>query len=74
VITINIGPIIFSVGHLMFRWYGLIVMLAIAAGAWAATRVARRKGLAEPALGDAILWVVLAGMLGAQMDSQTNHS
>ncbi len=43
-ITININPVIFSLGHLMFRWYGLIVVTAILAGAWLATREARRKG------------------------------
>jgi prolipoprotein diacylglyceryltransferase len=38
VITINIDPMIFRAGHLMVRWYGLIVMAAIAAGVWVASR------------------------------------
>jgi phosphatidylglycerol:prolipoprotein diacylglycerol transferase len=73
VITINIGPIIFSVGHLMFRWYGLIVMAAIGAGIWVASHEARRKGLAEADLGDAILWVLLAGILGARLFHVIDH-
>jgi phosphatidylglycerol:prolipoprotein diacylglycerol transferase len=73
VITINIDPIIFSVGHLMFRWYGLIVMAAIAAATWVATREARRKGLADADLGDAMLWVLLAGTVGARLFHVLDH-
>jgi copper chaperone CopZ len=73
VITINIDPIIFSVGHLMVRWYGLIVMAAIASGVWVAMHEARRKGLAEDDLGDAILWVIVAGILGARLFHVIDH-
>src|SRR5450759_3583040 len=64
---------IFSFGHLMFRWYGLIVMFAIGAGIWVASREARRKGLAEADLGDAILCVLLAGILGARLFHVIDH-
>jgi phosphatidylglycerol:prolipoprotein diacylglycerol transferase len=73
VITINIDPMIFRAGHLMVRWYGLIVMAAIAAGVWVASREAKRKGLAEDDLGDAILWVLLAGILGARLFHVIDH-
>jgi phosphatidylglycerol---prolipoprotein diacylglyceryl transferase len=73
VITINIDPMIFSFGHLMVRWYGLIVMAAIAAGVWVASREARRKGLAEADLGDAILWVIMAGLVGARLFHVIDH-
>src|SRR5450759_1038844 len=64
---------IFRAGHLMVRWYGLIVMAAIAAGVWVASREAKRKGLAEDYLGDAILWVLLAGILGARLFHVIDH-
>jgi len=72
-ITINIAPIIFSVGHFMFRWYGLIVMIAIGVGIVIATREARRKGLAENDLGDALVWLLIAGILGARLFHVIDH-
>ncbi len=61
-ITINIAPIIYSWGHLAFRWYALIVVAAILTGLWVRMREATRKGLAEADLSDAVLWIILAGL------------
>jgi len=72
-ITINIDPMILNFGHLMLRWYGLIVMSALGAGIWLSMREAKRKGLAEADLGDAILWVVVAGMIGARLFHVIDH-
>ncbi len=43
-ITISINPIIFSLGHFMVRWYGLIVLTAIGIAVWLTAREAERKG------------------------------
>ncbi len=72
-ITINIDPIIFSIGHFMIRWYGLIAMIAIGVGLVIATREARRKGLAENDLGDALVWLLIAGILGARLFHVIDH-
>ena len=37
-ITISIDPVIFSVGHIMIRWYSVIVTFAIVVGVWIAWR------------------------------------
>jgi len=44
---ISIDPVIFSIGHFMIRWYGLIVGTAIGVGVSVASREAKRKGLGE---------------------------
>src|SRR5665811_2398959 len=41
---------IFRAGHLMVRWYGLIVMAAIAAGVWVASREATQTPAAMAAI------------------------
>jgi phosphatidylglycerol:prolipoprotein diacylglycerol transferase len=72
-VTINVDPIIFRVGHFMVRWYGLIAMVAIIAGIVIALREARRKGLRENDLGDAIVWLLVAGILGARLFHVIDH-
>jgi len=54
-ITISIDPIIFSIGHLMVRWYSLIVTFAIVVGVWMTWREAKRKGLDEKHFGVPLL-------------------
>jgi len=72
-ITISIDPVIFSIGHLMLRWYGIIVSVAIGAGIWLAAREAERKGFAKEEIYDGALWVILAGMLGARLFHVIDH-
>lgn len=72
-ITINIDPIIFSIGHFMFRWYGLIVLAAISIGVWIGTREARRRGITEEAIQEITIWGVLGGILGARLFHVLDH-
>lgn len=60
-VTVTIDPILFSFGHFMLRWYGLIVAAAIGVGLWIATSEAKRKGLGKEAIQTIALWVVPAG-------------
>ncbi len=73
VITINIDPVIFRIGHFALRWYGLIVATAIAVGIWVASREAQRKGLNDCQFGDAVIWLILAGLLGARLFHVLDH-
>ncbi len=52
-ITISIDPVIFSIGHLMIRWYCLIVATAVIVGVWLAAREAERKGFKKEDIYDA---------------------
>lgn len=72
-ITINIEPVIFSIGHFMLRWYALIVITAIAAGIWLAAREAERKGFKKEEIYDVAIWVILPGLIGARLFHVLDH-
>jgi len=72
-ITISIDPVIFSIGHIMIRWYSIIVTLAIVVGVGIAWREAKRRGLAEKHFNDAILWVIISGLIGARLFHVIDH-
>jgi len=72
-ITITINPIIFSIGHFMVRWYGIIVLAAIVTGIWLTAREAGRKGFKKEDLYDGALWIVLGGLLGARLFHVADH-
>lgn len=72
-ITVNIDPIIFSIGHFHLRWYSLIVILAVGTGLWLVTREAVRKGFSREAILDMAVWVIAGGMLGARLFHVIDH-
>ena len=72
-ITLNIDPIIVSVGHFAIRWYGLIVLSAIAAGIWLTAREAERKGFRKDEVYDAAVWIIIAGIIGARLFHVLDH-
>lgn len=72
-ITINIDPVIFSIGHFMVRWYSIIVVTAIGVGVWLTAREAERKGFKQEDIYDAALWVVIGGLIGARLFHVLDH-
>jgi phosphatidylglycerol:prolipoprotein diacylglycerol transferase len=72
-ITISIDPIIFSIGHFMVRWYSLILMIAMAVGVWLTGREVKRKGFKEEQFYDSVVWIILAGILGARLFHVLDH-
>lgn len=72
-ITIPIDPILFSVGHFHLRWYSLIVTVAVLIGTWLAVREAGRKGFNTEKLTDSVLWIVIAGLIGARLFHVIDH-
>jgi phosphatidylglycerol---prolipoprotein diacylglyceryl transferase len=71
--TMSIDPIIFSIGHFMIRWYGLILMVAMAVGIWLTAREAGRKGFKKEQIYDIAIWIILAGILGARLFHVLDH-
>ena len=72
-ITISIDPIIYSIGHLHLRWYSLIVLAAIFIGVWLTAREAARRGFKKGDIYDAVMWVILGGIVGARLFHVLDH-
>src|SRR4030042_5280654 len=52
---------------LYIRWYGMILMAGAVAAAFLAEREARRRGLKSEFFWDALIWVLIAGIVGARL-------
>jgi len=66
-----IDPIIFTLElgdfQLAFRWYGLLVMLGVMAGAWVAEKELVRRGGNSDHIWDGLIWVLPAAIIGARV-------
>jgi phosphatidylglycerol:prolipoprotein diacylglycerol transferase len=66
-----IDPIIFSFElfniQIALRWYGVLVMAGVIAGAWFAEKEIRRRGENGESIWDAMIWVLPIGILGARL-------
>jgi len=66
-----IDPVIFSfhIGSFEFalRWYGVLVMLGVAVGAWFSEREVTRRGEKGEVIWDALIWILPTGIVGARL-------
>jgi phosphatidylglycerol:prolipoprotein diacylglycerol transferase len=60
-------PVAFSIGPLAVRWYGLVVMLGLAASYLVVEREARRRKLDTGFLVNLMIVVTAAGLVGARL-------
>ena len=56
-----------DIGPLTIRFYGIIIMTGVVAAAWLATKEAKRRGLDPDLVWDGLIWVILAGVIGARL-------
>ncbi len=71
--TIDIDPVIGSLGALQFRWYGLIMAVALLVGIWVMSRQLKLRGMdPQHAIGMAVFGVPL-GILGARLVHVLDH-
>ena len=56
----------FSLGPLFVRFYGIILMLGAVAGAWLATREAKRRGYEPEIVWDLLTYLLIGGIIGAR--------
>ena len=56
----------FSIGPLFVRFYGIILMLGAVAGAWLATREAKRRGYEPEIVWDLLTYLLIGGIIGAR--------
>jgi len=57
----------FEIGPLFIRYYAIILMTGAVAGAWLASREARRRGLNSDLVWDGLVWVLIGGIIGARI-------
>jgi len=71
--TIDIDPVIGKLGPLEFRWYGVIMAVAVAFGLWVMSRELRHRSISpEHVLGIAIFGVP-CGVIGARLVHIFDH-
>lgn len=51
----------------LFTWYGLIIMSGAVLAAYLASREAKRRGYDPEIVWDALIWVLIAGIIGARL-------
>lgn len=66
-----IDPIIFTIRigsfHIDLRWYGLLIVTGTIVGAWLAAREVRRRGENSEYVWEGLVWVLVAGLVGARL-------
>ncbi len=66
-ITINIDPVLFHLGPLAVRWYGLMYAVGLGLALWVTTPVAARRGISRDTI-YALFWgVTIAGLIGGRL-------
>lgn len=60
-------PTGFHIGPLFIRYYGIILMLGAVAAAFLAEREAHRRKLNSEFVWDALIWVLIGGVIGARL-------
>ena len=56
-----------DIGPLTIRFYGIIIMIGVVVAAWLATKEAKRRGLDTEIVLDGLIWVIIAGVIGARL-------
>lgn len=57
----------FHIGPIEIRFYGIILMLGAVAGAWLATREAKRRGYEPEIVWDLLTYLLIGGIVGARL-------
>jgi phosphatidylglycerol:prolipoprotein diacylglycerol transferase len=57
----------FNIGPVFIYYYGIILMLGAVAATFLAEREARRRGLEGELVWDGLIWVLIAGIIGARI-------
>ena len=65
-----IDPVIFTIKlgdfQLVFRWYGVLIMVGVLVGAWVAEKELVRRGGNADHIWDGLIWVLPAAIIGAR--------
>lgn len=66
-VTINVDPVIGHLGPLTFRWYGVIMSLAVIVGGWVFMRQAVKRGIARDHVFGIVTISIPLGIVGARL-------
>ncbi len=66
-IPINIDPVIFYIGPIALRWYGLMYVVGIVLGLWLIRGYTTRKGITEDVVYRMLWWSIVAGLIGGRL-------
>ena len=66
-ITWNVDPILFSVGSLQVRWYGLLWALGFFIGYFIMKRIYKREHMAEDSLDKLLIYMIVSTIIGARL-------
>ena len=72
-ITISIDPVLFRIGPLEPRWYGLFVALALLAGYVVFMHRLGKRNLPVNQVSSSFPWLVIVGLLGARVFHVVDH-
>jgi phosphatidylglycerol---prolipoprotein diacylglyceryl transferase len=61
------GPVVFQIGSFALHWYGVIIVVAILAAAWIASRYVTRHGESSNSIWDMLLWVLIPALIGERL-------
>ena len=61
------GPLVFQLGPIVLRWYGLLIATAVLLGLVLATRLGRRRGIDPTVIADLLPVLVFGAVLGARL-------
>ena len=61
------GPVIFQIGPLSIRWYGVLIMAGVILGLVLAGREAKRKGVSIELVYDLFFYVLISAIVGARL-------
>ena len=61
------NPIIFRLGPFEVRWYGVLIMIGVAMGAYFGARLARKRGLDTNHVWNALIVAVILAIIGARL-------
>ena len=56
------GPILFEIGPIIIRWYGLLIASAVLIGVFLAEYLAKRRNVKPYLLGDLAIWLIIAAI------------
>ena len=61
------GPIIFELGPIVLRWYGLLIATAVLVGVTLAQYLAKARRVDPDLLGDLAIWLVIGAIPCARL-------